>query len=171
MDVQPYPESEFDVALTTQTVNSESAVAFFPDTSAFAIGRGSFTSNVTNNVYMLQEQSSEFQRIRLGYTGSFFPNATGFAISGGTFTCNVTNNVYNEEFSEFPRIPLGNIKLVGDELIHSGTLGRQNREVVVRRMYSAKICPDPALVTVAIYQGHAAEEEWREHLAKYEAIR
>ncbi|KAJ6465813.1 hypothetical protein C8R45DRAFT_1106848 [Mycena sanguinolenta] len=116
MDLQPYPEPEFDVASTTRTANSDSAVytgAFFPHTTAFTIGRGSFTSNVTNNVYLLQEQSSgisgllaiisihgpktEFQRIRLGgYTGSFFPNATGFSISGGTFTCNVTNNVYNE---------------------------------------------------------------------------
>ncbi|KAF7357669.1 hypothetical protein MSAN_01363500 [Mycena sanguinolenta] len=104
-----------------------------------------------------------------GSTGAFFPNATGFTISGGVFTCNVINNVYHEQFSEFRRIPLGDIKL-GKELktaVYSRVLGRQIRETGVRRIYSAKIYPQFLPVTVAMYQGHAAEK----HLAKYEAVR
>ncbi|KAJ6465835.1 hypothetical protein C8R45DRAFT_493081 [Mycena sanguinolenta] len=105
------------------------------------------------------------------YTGAFFPNATGFTISGGVFTCNVINNLRLEQSSEFRRITLGDMKL-GKELQNiSGTVHRHCQSAGVRRMYSAEISPDPAPVTVAIYQGHAAEEEWHRDLAKYEAIR
>ncbi|KAJ6464493.1 hypothetical protein C8R45DRAFT_500827 [Mycena sanguinolenta] len=38
-------------------------------------------------------------------------------------------------------------------------------------MYHAKICCDPGTVTVVMYQGNGAEEEWRQHVAKYESIR
>ncbi|KAF7373705.1 hypothetical protein MSAN_00581500 [Mycena sanguinolenta] len=194
MDPQPHSEPELDVVSTTRVTNLKSAVlagAFFPHATGLTIDGGAFTSNVINNVYSWpQEQSSgisflviislhgrpkvEIQRIRLsGYTGSFFPNATAFTINGGVFTCNVTNNVYDEQFPEFRRIPLGDIKL-GKEfknVVCSGILDRQNRVAGVRRIYSAKICPNPAPVTVAMYQGRAAEEEWHQHLAKYKAIR
>ncbi|KAF7373717.1 hypothetical protein MSAN_00582700 [Mycena sanguinolenta] len=175
MHLQPHCESEFNVASTTRTTDSESAVhagAFFPDATGLIIGGGAFTSNVINNIYNWpQEQSSEIHKMG-EYTGAFFPHAAGLTIGGGVFACNVTN-VYNEQFSEFRRIPLGDIKL-GKELkniLYSDTLDPQNREASVRRMYSAKICPDPAPVTVAIYQGHGAEKHWRQHLAKYETIR
>ncbi|KAJ6465855.1 hypothetical protein C8R45DRAFT_493369 [Mycena sanguinolenta] len=106
------------------------------------------------------------------YTGAFFPNATRFTISGGVFTCNVINNLPLEQLSaEFRRIILGDIKL-GKELQNiSGIVHRHSQSAGVRRMYSAEIHPDPAPVTIAIYQGHAAEEEWHQDLVKYEAIR
>ncbi|KAF7373703.1 hypothetical protein MSAN_00581300 [Mycena sanguinolenta] len=174
MVLQPHSEPELNVASTTRPTNLEPAVhagAFFPHATGLIIGGGAFTSNVINNIYSWpQEQSSEVQKME--YTGAFFPHATGFTIGGGIFACNVTN-VYNEQFSEFRRIPLGDIKL-GKELkniLQSGTLCPQNREAGVRRMYSAKICPDPAPVTVAIYQGHSAKKKWRQHLEKYKTIR
>ncbi|KAF7353124.1 hypothetical protein MSAN_01499800 [Mycena sanguinolenta] len=40
-----------------------------------------------------------------------------------------------------------------------------------RRIYHAEIRRDPGTVTVAMYQGEGAEEEWRQHVAKYESIR
>ncbi|KAF7353366.1 hypothetical protein MSAN_01525200 [Mycena sanguinolenta] len=99
------------------------------------------------------------------YLGAFFPNASGFAIQGGKFTIN--NNIYNsseERPTEFRTILLGDIKL-GKEIYlngQSGVVGRQNRARGVRRMYSAEIRRDPGPVTVAMYQGHKAEEstEW-----------
>ncbi|KAJ6465876.1 hypothetical protein C8R45DRAFT_1106897 [Mycena sanguinolenta] len=109
-------------------------------------------------------------------TGAFFTNATGFTLAGGIFTSNIYNSPWKEQCSEFQTIRLGDIKL-GKELknislnAQSGMLGWQNRDAGVRRMYSAEIHRDPTPATVAMYQGDAAEEEWREHLAKYETIR
>ncbi|KAF7337294.1 hypothetical protein MSAN_02282000 [Mycena sanguinolenta] len=43
--------------------------------------------------------------------------------------------------------------------------------VGVRRIYHAEIRRDPGIVTVAVYQGDGAEEEWQQDIAKYESIR
>ncbi|KAF7371254.1 hypothetical protein MSAN_00761200 [Mycena sanguinolenta] len=120
------------------------------------------------------------------YIGAFFPNASGFAIHGGKFTI---NNVYNfptehpagESFlfisfgpyryrQDFGPFYWGDVKL-GKEIRTSSVVGQQIRGTSARRMYAAEIRRDPGPVTVAVYQGHGAEEEWREHLAKYESIR
>ncbi|KAJ7887348.1 hypothetical protein B0H14DRAFT_1275493 [Mycena olivaceomarginata] len=51
-------------------------------------------------------------------------------------------------------------------------VGRQNRDVRVRRMYSAKVMGgEIGKVTVAMYQGARVEEEWRQHLTIYESLR
>ncbi|KAF7353167.1 hypothetical protein MSAN_01504200 [Mycena sanguinolenta] len=110
------------------------------------------------------------------YAGAFFPQASGFRIRGGAFTSNVTNNIYNlspEQSSDFKTIRLGDLKLVRDvRLSHeSSTVHRLSRGVGVRRIYHAEIRRNPGLVTVAMYQGDGAEEEWRQHVAKYESIR
>ncbi|KAF7334332.1 hypothetical protein MSAN_02378000 [Mycena sanguinolenta] len=64
----------------------------------------------------------------------------------------------------------GDLKLVKE--VHfspqSGVVGRQSRGV---RIYHAEIRCDPGTVTVAMYRGDGAEEEWRQHVAKYESIR
>ncbi|KAF7330725.1 hypothetical protein MSAN_02445100 [Mycena sanguinolenta] len=110
------------------------------------------------------------------YAGAFFPQASGFRIRGGAFTSNVTNNIYNlppEQLSDFQTIRLGDLKLVRDVRLspESSTVHRQSRGVGVRRIYHAEIRRDPGPVTVAIYQGDGAEEEWRQHVARYESIR
>ncbi|KAF7353114.1 hypothetical protein MSAN_01498700 [Mycena sanguinolenta] len=54
---------------------------------------------------------------------------------------------------------------------HSDVVGCRSRGVGVRRIYHAEIRRDPGTVTVAMYQGDGAEDEWRHHVAKYESIR
>ncbi|KAF7353207.1 hypothetical protein MSAN_01508400 [Mycena sanguinolenta] len=65
------------------------------------------------------------------------------------------------------------VKLVKEVRLspQSGVVGRQSAGVGVRRIYHAEICRDPETVTVAMYQGDGMEEEWRQHVAKYESIR
>ncbi|KAF7337203.1 hypothetical protein MSAN_02272600 [Mycena sanguinolenta] len=55
----------------------------------------------------------------------------------------------------------------------SSVVDRPNRGAGVRRMYSANLVvrESERKVTVAIYQGDGAEEEWRQDLTKYESIR
>ncbi|KAF7353206.1 hypothetical protein MSAN_01508300 [Mycena sanguinolenta] len=77
------------------------------------------------------------------------------------------------EPSEFRTIPRGDMKLVKEVRLspQSGVVGRQSRGVSVRRaVYHAKIRGDPGTVTVAVYQGNGAEEEWRKDVAKYKSI-
>ncbi|KAF7334341.1 hypothetical protein MSAN_02379000 [Mycena sanguinolenta] len=78
-----------------------------------------------------------------------------------------------QEPSEFRTIPRGDVKLVREICLstESGVVGRQSRGVGVRRtVYHAEIRGDPGTVTVAMYQGDSAEEEWRKDVAKYESI-
>ncbi|KAJ7369212.1 hypothetical protein DFH08DRAFT_833355 [Mycena albidolilacea] len=112
------------------------------------------------------------------YSGAFFPGAAGFTIGGGDFTSNVTNNVYNpppEQPAAFRTILLGDIKLLKEIRVNdeSGVVGRQSQRTNARRMYySAKIVGgEPGPVTVALYQRDDTEEEWRQHITKYESIR
>ncbi|KAJ7814749.1 hypothetical protein B0H14DRAFT_2849418 [Mycena olivaceomarginata] len=102
------------------------------------------------------------------YSGAFFPGAAGFTIGGGDFTSNVTNNVYNpppEQPAAFRTILLGDIKLLKEIRVNdeSGVVGRQSQRTIVGG--------EPGPMTVALYQGDDTEEEWRQHIAKYESIR
>ncbi|KAF7353287.1 hypothetical protein MSAN_01516700 [Mycena sanguinolenta] len=78
----------------------------------------------------------------------------------------------DQESSDFRTIRRGDLKLVKE--VHLGTesivMGRLSRGVCVRRIHHAKIRGDPGIVTVAVYQGDGAEEEWRKDIAKYESI-
>ncbi|KAF7337241.1 hypothetical protein MSAN_02276600 [Mycena sanguinolenta] len=78
-----------------------------------------------------------------------------------------------QEPSDFRTIRLGDLKLVKEVCLslQSSVVGNQSRGVCARRIYNAEICRDPGTVTVAMYQGDGAEEEWRQHVAKYESIR
>ncbi|KAJ7748726.1 hypothetical protein B0H14DRAFT_3897100, partial [Mycena olivaceomarginata] len=110
------------------------------------------------------------------YAGAFFPGAAGFTIGGGDFTSNVTNNIYNPA----PEQPVGifsdwDINLLKEIHINnkSGIVGRQSQRMNARPMYySAKIVGgEPGPMTVAMYQGDDTEDEWRQHITKYESIR
>ncbi|KAF7353205.1 hypothetical protein MSAN_01508200 [Mycena sanguinolenta] len=76
------------------------------------------------------------------------------------------------ESSDFRTIPRGDLKLVKEVRLstESGVVGCQSRGVGIRRIHHAKIRGDPGTVTVAIYQGDGAEEEWRKAVAKYQSI-
>ncbi|KAF7337297.1 hypothetical protein MSAN_02282300 [Mycena sanguinolenta] len=54
---------------------------------------------------------------------------------------------------------------------HSDVVGCRSRGVGVRRIYHAEIRGNPGTVTVVMYQGDGAEDEWRQNVAKYESIR
>ncbi|KAF7353174.1 hypothetical protein MSAN_01505000 [Mycena sanguinolenta] len=81
--------------------------------------------------------------------------------------------VYFGQPENHPTIRLGDLKLIKEVRLslQSGVMGRQNRGVGVRRIYHAEIRRDPETVTIAMYQGDGAEEEWRHNDAKYESIR
>ncbi|KAJ7347364.1 hypothetical protein DFH08DRAFT_960701 [Mycena albidolilacea] len=110
-------------------------------------------------------------------SGGFFPGAAGFTIDGGIFTSNITNNVYNplleEQPSAFRTILLGDIKLMKEIRLNdeSGVVRHRSREASIRRMYSAKLVGgQTGPLTVAMYQGGSAEEEWRQLVGKHPNI-
>ncbi|KAF7367521.1 hypothetical protein MSAN_00815100 [Mycena sanguinolenta] len=80
-----------------------------------------------------------------------------------------------EEQSEFRTIQPGDIILKEIRLKSPyGVVEFQNRSspgAVVWRVHSGEICGGPGAVTVAMYEGDRAEEEWRQDVAKYAAIR
>ncbi|KAF7353367.1 hypothetical protein MSAN_01525300 [Mycena sanguinolenta] len=105
------------------------------------------------------------------YSSAFFPNASRFPVHGGNFTI---KNVYNsfQEPAAFRTILLGDIKL-GKEIHLNRQSGavRQSWGATVRRVYSAENRRDSGPVTVAMYHGDAAKEEWRQHITQYEIAR
>ncbi|KAF7337262.1 Kinase-like protein [Mycena sanguinolenta] len=78
-----------------------------------------------------------------------------------------------QEPFEFRTIRLGDLKLVKEVCLstESGVVVRQSQGVGVRRIHPAEIRGDPGTVTVAMYQGDGAEDEWRQDVAKYASIR
>ncbi|KAF7353248.1 hypothetical protein MSAN_01512600 [Mycena sanguinolenta] len=74
--------------------------------------------------------------------------------------------------TDFRTIRRGDLKLLKEVRLstESGVVSRQSRGVDVRRIHHAEIRGDPGIVTVAVYQGDGAEEEWRKHIATYESI-
>ncbi|KAF7337299.1 hypothetical protein MSAN_02282500 [Mycena sanguinolenta] len=77
------------------------------------------------------------------------------------------------EPSDFRTIRRGDLKLLKEVRLstESGVVSRQSRGADVRRtVYHAEIRGDPGIVTVAMYQGDGAEEEWRTDVATYESI-
>ncbi|KAJ7111778.1 hypothetical protein C8R44DRAFT_711334 [Mycena epipterygia] len=108
--------------------------------------------------------------------GAFFPRAQNFVVAGGVFKSKVTNNIHQpvpSSPSDFRRIPLGDIDLHHEILLdyESGVVDRSRGRACFRRMYSAKIDGRKSKMTVAVYQGDNAEEEWREAISKYSWLR
>ncbi|KAJ7111774.1 hypothetical protein C8R44DRAFT_985271 [Mycena epipterygia] len=109
------------------------------------------------------------------YAGAFFPRSQHFVVAGGVFKSKVTNHIHEAPTlpSDFRRIPIGDIDLQRE--IHldaqTGVVERSRGRVCVRRMYSAKIEGRKSNMTVALYQGDNAEEEWREAISKYSWLR
>ncbi|KAJ7023137.1 hypothetical protein C8F04DRAFT_190650 [Mycena alexandri] len=112
------------------------------------------------------------------YAGAIFPGSHHFTVAGGTFT-NVMKNYVNapDVPSDLRRIPIGDIDLQRQIRVNevrvdedSGVIFREARGCV-RRVYSAKVEGRKADMTVAIYEGNTAEEEWRRDIAKYMTVR
>ncbi|KAJ7809793.1 hypothetical protein B0H14DRAFT_2607840 [Mycena olivaceomarginata] len=105
------------------------------------------------------------------HAGAFFTGATGFTIGGGHLTSNITNTVFTppaEPLSAFRTIRLGDINLLRELRLNrqSGGVSRSSSVASVRHMYSAEVHGRD--MTVAIYQGNGAEEEWRQNLENYD---
>ncbi|KAJ6474273.1 hypothetical protein C8R45DRAFT_385093 [Mycena sanguinolenta] len=75
--------------------------------------------------------------------------------------------------SDFLRIPLGNIDLRSEIRVNPArrVVWRHRERKCVRRMYSARVVGHTEPLTVALYQGHSAEEEWKRHLARHSRLR
>ncbi|KAJ7168819.1 hypothetical protein C8R46DRAFT_240041 [Mycena filopes] len=105
-------------------------------------------------------------------SGSIFPHAHDFTVTGGTFT---TNNypAAPDVPSDFRMIPWGDIDLQRDLSVNtdSGVIDRRGELNCVRRVYSAKVDGRSSDVTVAVYQGNGAQEEWRRDIATYVSMR
>ncbi|KAJ7508770.1 hypothetical protein B0H11DRAFT_1355961 [Mycena galericulata] len=103
------------------------------------------------------------------YDGAFFRGAQHFVVTGGHFT----SNIFNPPPSippHFPNIPRGHVDLRHEIRMDAGGLVHRQRGRVSRRMYSARIEGGQSDVTVAVYQGQDAKENWKRELAKYSEI-
>ncbi|KAJ7767107.1 hypothetical protein B0H16DRAFT_350769 [Mycena metata] len=103
------------------------------------------------------------------YGGAFFPESKEFTISGGVFN-NITN--YHGSFpSDFRLIPLGDIDLQHEIPTGAAIVERPRERRCVRRVYSAKLEGRSSGMTVALYQGDNAEEEWRSAISPLSSVR
>ncbi|KAF7377040.1 hypothetical protein MSAN_00122100 [Mycena sanguinolenta] len=105
-----------------------------------------------------------------------FSHSQQFTVMGGTFT-NVTHKNYAAAPSlpsDFRMIPMGDIDLRHPIRANEHTsvaYSRPRERARVRRLYSAQVEGRKSTLTVAMYQGDDAEQEWRSDLAKYMSMR
>ncbi|KAJ7301649.1 hypothetical protein DFH08DRAFT_101659 [Mycena albidolilacea] len=108
------------------------------------------------------------------YAGAFFPSSHHFVVNGGVFTNNVTNRTSPANPpDDFRRIPLGDVDLRREIRISSasGVVYKRPVRGPVRRVYSGKIDGRKSDMTIALYQGINAEQEWRQDLSRYSGLR
>ncbi|KAF7377107.1 hypothetical protein MSAN_00129700 [Mycena sanguinolenta] len=111
------------------------------------------------------------------HASGMFSHSAQFTVTGGTFTNIMKSYAAAPSLpSDFRMIPMGDIDLCHriqvDEC--TGAVNSQPHErACVRRVHSAKARIDGRTkrVTVAIYQGNTAEEEWRQDIAQYMRLR
>ncbi|KAJ6482636.1 hypothetical protein C8R45DRAFT_1002068 [Mycena sanguinolenta] len=106
----------------------------------------------------------------LSLSGAFFPNSSRFVLSGGTF---ISHNTTETPPSDFLRIPLGNIDLRNEiRLDKAGDVVRSPRTPGgVRQMYSARVAGHNEPMTVALYEGDHAAQEWRHSVSCHSGLR
>ncbi|KAJ6576935.1 hypothetical protein DFH09DRAFT_1310959 [Mycena vulgaris] len=108
------------------------------------------------------------------YTGAFFPGAQNFVIAGGKFkSITKITHVTPPVPSDFRTIPMGDLDLRHELRLASGSgvVNRWQGRRSVRRVYSARIPGLKANMTVAVYQGENAEEEWLEDISRNSWVR
>ncbi|KAJ7267747.1 hypothetical protein C8J57DRAFT_351382 [Mycena rebaudengoi] len=108
------------------------------------------------------------------YGGAIFSCSQNFTVNGGTFT-SITKNypTVSTVASDLRIIPLCDLDLQREiRLLDRVAVAHPHPERrSVRRLYSAKIEGRRSSVTVAMYQGNEAEEELRQDIANYTAVR
>ncbi|KAJ6534559.1 hypothetical protein B0H10DRAFT_2145775, partial [Mycena sp. CBHHK59/15] len=107
-------------------------------------------------------------------TGAFFPHAQNFVIIGGQFKS--ISNVHQASpsiTSDFRIIRLGDLDIRKEIQLDSksGAMRRRHGRASVRRVYSARIPDYNSSMTVAVYQGESADEEWRQDILQYAWLR
>ncbi|KAJ6452796.1 hypothetical protein C8R45DRAFT_638397 [Mycena sanguinolenta] len=106
---------------------------------------------------------------------SFFSNSKEISVAGGVFTSQVTNNFHRgpSNPSDFRMIPLGDIDLQREIRldVRLNVVDRPRERTCVQRIYTAKIEGRTSDMTVAMYQGNTAEEEWRGGVSTLAALR
>ncbi|KAJ6522883.1 hypothetical protein B0H19DRAFT_1277168 [Mycena capillaripes] len=108
------------------------------------------------------------------FSSGMFSSAHDFTLTARNLT-NITNN-YGGALNlpaDFRMIPVGDIYLLWEIRLDndSGIVGRQHERKHIRRMYTARVDGHESSMTVAVYQGAGAEEEWRQDVAKYMSLR
>ncbi|KAJ7480746.1 hypothetical protein FB451DRAFT_1238348 [Mycena latifolia] len=113
-----------------------------------------------------RELMSQPEASSTGISGAFFPNGKHFVVSGGNFT-----NIVNAppEPSDFRMIPLGDLIL--EHEIRSGIVYRRGAKSSVKRVYTARVAGRSSNMTVAVYHGPNAEDDWKDAIQKYSGIR
>ncbi|KAJ7847780.1 hypothetical protein B0H13DRAFT_2405532 [Mycena leptocephala] len=100
--------------------------------------------------------------------GALFPGAHNFTISGGHFTSNFTQPTP----SGFRQIPLGDVDLRNEICLDDSDLVHiRKKPSSARRMYSAHIDGKASNMTVVLYQGNGAEEEWKRDFVQCARLR
>ncbi|KAJ6552857.1 hypothetical protein B0H19DRAFT_1263297 [Mycena capillaripes] len=103
-----------------------------------------------------------------------FSSAHNFTVTATNLT-NITQNFtlmssnYNQSGTDFRVFPLGDIDLQCKLSLDVWIVTRQLERQRIRPIYNAKVRGEST--TASIYQGHGAEQEWREEIAKYMSIR
>ncbi|KAJ6523916.1 hypothetical protein DFH09DRAFT_1190084 [Mycena vulgaris] len=116
------------------------------------------------------EPQSPGLHLQTQHAAAFFPNSHNFVVSGGDFTA--ITNIYNPSPSariDFRTIPLGDLDLRQE--IHGSMVNRRSRRGYARRIYHARIDGRNSKMTIALYQGKAAEKVWWHELKNYSRLR
>ncbi|KAJ7927929.1 hypothetical protein B0H13DRAFT_2312105 [Mycena leptocephala] len=102
-----------------------------------------------------------------GYGSGMFVGSHHFTVNGQNVT-HITHHYPRSPPvpSDFRMIPLGDIDLRKEICLNYDT-GDADQRPRVRRVYSARVHGRKSNVTVAMYQGSGAEEEWWQDIAKY----
>ncbi|KAJ7211431.1 hypothetical protein C8J57DRAFT_1733342 [Mycena rebaudengoi] len=105
--------------------------------------------------------------------GAFFPNAQHFVVTGGNFT-HIKRSVRLPTIpSNFRRLPMGDLDLRAEIYLDAGNsvVYRKGKQGSARRMYSARVRGINSKVTVALYQGSNADQEWQEDIQRHSRLR
>ncbi|KAF7326760.1 hypothetical protein MVEN_02595000 [Mycena venus] len=99
----------------------------------------------------------------------FNTSARDINMVGCITTSNFTFTTAPATSSDFRRIPLGDIDLRHEICGNYGTgvTDLQRERAYVRRVYSASVEGRKSRVTVAMYQGDGAEEQWQQAITKH----
>ncbi|KAJ6464415.1 hypothetical protein C8R45DRAFT_1174559 [Mycena sanguinolenta] len=192
MDIQPHSDSECSVVSTTNSATAHPEVVS-PQPSGFISNVFMKSMNVLPSLFGGPRVSSELAEptgnrtrndleTRAGFTttdhlvtNNYYISASGGVGGAGGVGCGQGIGGGGGVGHEFRTTRLGDIKLKKEiRPYHYGVVDFQSpliRGAVVRRVYSGEIRGDPRPVTVVIYERDRAEEEWRQDLPKYAAIR